>query len=58
MKRPDNVAEQRGKLASYEVAGVGEQNKFVLQGTVDCVFSVVPSGRNNFRTGSSHFVAG
>jgi hypothetical protein len=23
------VAERRGKLASYEVAGVGKQNKFV-----------------------------
>jgi hypothetical protein len=32
------------------VAGVGGQNKFVPQGTVECVFSVVPSGRNDLRT--------
>ncbi|HZF02064.1 MAG TPA: hypothetical protein VE344_09230 [Methylomirabilota bacterium] len=29
------VAERRGKLASYEVAGVGGQNKFVPKGTVE-----------------------
>ena len=29
------VAERRGKLASYEVAGGGEQNKFVPRGTVE-----------------------
>ncbi len=33
--RASNVAERRGKLASYEVAGVGEQNEFVPQGTME-----------------------
>jgi hypothetical protein len=29
------VAKRRGKLASYEVAGVGEQNESVPQGTTE-----------------------
>jgi hypothetical protein len=51
MKQPDQVAGRRRKLASYEVAGVSKQNKFVPHGTMELSeVSGVPSGLDDLRT--------
>jgi hypothetical protein len=54
------VAERRGKLASYEVAGVGGQNKFVPQGTMEASGHFPASFQDAMICGreSSHNVAG
>jgi hypothetical protein len=51
MKWPDNVAERRRKLASYEVAGVSKQIDLSRKGQWNYPkFSSVLSGRDDLRT--------
>jgi hypothetical protein len=45
------VAERRGTLASYEVAGVGEQNEFVPRGTMESGGRFHRPVRTNFAWG-------
>jgi hypothetical protein len=54
------VAERRGKLASYEVAGVGGENEFVPQGTMESIVCFPASFQDAMICGceSSHNVAG